>query len=131
MLVNRIFTKNDMMVERALDSLAERIEVQSGNVANVNTPGYTRQVVNFEDALAEAYEASPRYLPDTELGQSPAELQLFQPRREADPKAQRLDGNGVSPETEMSELVQATIAFNALTRRTGWSTLKQIIQSSK
>ena len=38
-------------MERALDGLSTRFTAQSNNVANVNTPNYQRQVVNFEDSL--------------------------------------------------------------------------------
>ena len=131
MLVNHIFTKQDTLVEKSLDALALRMQAASNNVANVNTPGYTRQVVSFEDALAEAYDASPKYEADVAAGETPSALQAYMPQLQPEKKVQRLDGNAVSPETEMSEMVQAAIAYNALTRRAGWSTLKQIIQNSR
>lgn len=134
MLIERLFNRNDLMVEKAMDSLAMRMEASSNNLANVNTPGYTRQTVDFEAALAEAYEATPKYLisPSGEEGSLPAALQLYQPQIRKDPAGpQRLDGNAISQETEMSQLVETTIAFNALARRTGFSTLKTIIQNGK
>lgn len=36
----------------ALDGLAERQRAVANNIANVNTPGYRAQRVQFEDALA-------------------------------------------------------------------------------
>ena len=131
MLVNRIFTKHDTLVEKTLDSLATRLEAQANNVSNINTPGYNRQVVNFEDALAEAYEAAPRYLPNISGGEMPVALQMYAPRATEERDPQRLDGNTITPEKEMSEMVQTAIAYNLMVRKAGWSTLKQIIQSSK
>ena len=131
MLVNRVFTKYDTLVEKTLDSLATRLEAQANNVSNINTPGYNRQVVDFEDALAEAYEAAPRYLPHTPAGEMPVALQMYAPRTTEERDVQRLDGNTITPEKEMSEMVQTAIAYNLMVRKAGWSTLKQIIQSSK
>ena len=134
MFIERLFNRNDVMVEKAMDSLALRMEASSNNLANVNTPGYKRQSVDFEEALAEAYEATPKYLisPGGDAGPMPAALQMYYPQlRQEAPGAQRLDGNTISQETEMSQLVETTIAFNALARRTGFSTLKTIIQNGK
>lgn len=129
MLIERLFSKKDTMVEKTLDALALRIQAQSNNLANVNTPGYVRQEVSFEDALRDAYEASPKHLPIDGSVSSP--LEAFAPllRKQAAP--QRLDGNTVSPETEMTAMVETAIAYNAMVRQTGFSTLKTIIQNSK
>ena len=43
---------------RALDAYALRHQTISNNLANVNTPGYKRQEVRFEDQLAGALSAS-------------------------------------------------------------------------
>ena len=39
---------------RALDAYALRHQTISNNLANINTPGYKRQEVRFEDQLAGA-----------------------------------------------------------------------------
>jgi flagellar basal-body rod protein FlgB len=129
MLVERLFSRKDMMIERALDSLTMRMEATSNNLANANTPGYIRQEVSFEQALAEAYEQSPKHLPAHDPYTSP--LQTFKPTIEKQQGAQRLDGNGITTETEMSQMVETAIAYNALVRQTGFGTLKTIIQNSK
>jgi flagellar basal-body rod protein FlgB len=133
MFIERLFSRNDVMVEKAMDSLALRMEASSNNLANVNTPGYARQSVDFESALAEAYEATPKYLMSGgDEGPSSSLLQMYQPAIRKDTAgAQRLDGNTISQETEMTNLVETTIAFNALARRTGFSTLKTIIQNAR
>lgn len=130
MLADRLFSRNDAVVERTLDALALRMQVISNNVANAQTPGHIRQDVAFEDVLREAYEATPRYAP---LGpdRAPTALEAFQPRIVATPLPQRLDGNTSSIETEMSELAATAIAYNAMARQTGYSTLKAILQNAK
>ncbi len=130
MLTERIFGRKDMMVEKALDGLALRMNTAASNLANVNTPGYVRQDVTFEDALAEAYEQSPKNLPAFDPGYT-SPLQTFQPKVERQPGVQRVDGNGITPEVEMNRMVESAIAYNALVRQTGFSTLKTVIQNSK
>ena len=58
-----------------LDAAALRARVLAGNVANQNTPGYTRQVVRFEELLRSAIDSgrateavartAPEVAPDT------------------------------------------------------------------
>ena len=49
MLSNLLFTKNN--IERGLDAAWLRNDVISQNIANVDTPGYKRKVVRFEEFL--------------------------------------------------------------------------------
>jgi flagellar basal-body rod protein FlgB len=130
MLTERIFGRKDMMVEKALDGLALRMNTAASNLANVNTPGYVRQDVTFEEALAEAYEQSPKHLPAFDPTYT-SPLQTFQAKVERQPGVQRVDGNGITPEVEMNRMVESAIAYNALVRQTGFSTLKTVIQNSK
>ena len=130
MISDRLISRDDVTVERTLDALALRMQVIANNVANAQTPGYVRHDVAFEDVLREAYEATPRYAP---LGpdRAPTALEALQPRVEATPLPQRLDGNTSSVEVEMSRLVETAITYNAMLRHTGFSTLKTIIQNAK
>ncbi|MFN3431411.1 MAG: flagellar basal body rod protein FlgB [Candidatus Sericytochromatia bacterium] len=130
MLTERIFGRKDMMVEKALDGLALRMNTSASNLANVNTPGYVRQDVTFEDALAQAYEQSPKNLPAFDPTYT-SPLQNFQAQVQRQPAVQRIDGNGITPEVEMNRMVESAIAYNALVRQTGFSTLKTVIQNSK
>ena len=89
-----------------------------------------RPDVAFEDVLREVYEATPRYAP-VGPDRAPTPLEALQPRNEATPRPQRLDGNTSSVELEMSKLAETAIAYNAMLRHTGYSTLKTIIQNAK
>ena len=132
MLTERLFGRTDMMVEKTLDALAMRMSAISNNIANVNTPGYVQEEVSFEDTLREAYEASPKYLPPANSSAYPAPMQTFAPQlKRADEGAQRLDGNTISLEAQMTQLSETAIAYNTMLRRTGFKTLKEIIQNSK
>jgi len=74
-----------------LDATALRHRVLADNLANSDTPGFTRKDVSFEGELADAVKQG--------------NLENFQPRVEADSTAsQRGDGNNVSFEHEIAEL---------------------------
>ena len=76
-----------------MDAAALRARVLSANVANQNTPGYTRQVVRFEELLRSAVER----------GRGPAELERVAARVEPDRLTPaRADGNNVNLELELS-----------------------------
>ena len=49
MLSNLLFTKNN--IERGLDAAWLRNDVIAQNIANVDTPGYKRKIVQFEEFL--------------------------------------------------------------------------------
>lgn len=92
------------LLERALAGSALRQSVLADNLANANTPGFRRQDVNFEGALAQAMDA----------GDSQPQLDSVQFSPQVDQKAQaRADGNTVDVDTEM-----AAISENALTYQT-------------
>jgi flagellar basal-body rod protein FlgB len=74
-----------------LDATALRHRVLSGNLANVDTPGYIRKDVNFEDQLAEAVKSGT--------------LSEFNPQVTTDLSAMaRADGNNVAIDNELSEI---------------------------
>lgn len=127
-------------LERAMDALSARYTAEANNVANVNTPGYVRQDVNFEDALSQAIDSEPS------AGQSEASspmdtlfspkeassddmLELFQPTvtKQAN-RPMRVDGNGISIEAEMSEVVKTAQKYNTIATQlaTQYRTFKYI-----
>jgi len=115
-------------MERALDGLSTRFTAQANNVANVNTPNYQRQVVNFEDslkAIVESAKAEGTHDPfETPLegffGQTSndaeAMLQMWAPTvNTVENKSHRRDGNGTSIESEMADVVKTVQRFNTVT----------------
>ena len=122
-------------LERALDGLSTRFTAQANNVANVNTPNYQRQVVNFEDSLKGILETAhteatndPFQNPgaggfsamDGFFGQSSANaeamLDMWSPTvSTVENKAFRRDGNGTSIESEMADVVKTVQRFNTVT----------------
>lgn len=112
---------NWKVMEKDLEGLAKRFEATSRNAANVNTPGYARRNVSFEDELRDLVDG-PRRLPMTVTDQghipsgplrvdavTPEEIKILD-------EEYRLDGNNVDPEREMAVLAQTRMAYTAMTR---------------
>lgn len=97
------------VLERALDCTAIQHRAVAGNLANLETPGYTAREVTFEDRLRAAVRAEER-------GDERRGLRRVVPEvtRRGDPPG--ADGNNVSIETEMLALGEAALRYQALTR---------------
>jgi len=119
----------------ALDGLARRHEAISANIANIDTPGYQRRSVDFEQALASELGASggsvhldrtdPRHLlPGGHSGVRPGGSTT----REA--ISERNDANSVSIDEEMTNLAETQIRFQALSQTLGQriGTLRSVIR---
>jgi flagellar basal-body rod protein FlgB len=91
------------VLSRLLDASALRHRVISQNIANVNTPGYRRQQVAFEEVLA-------GHVHD---GDSAAALAVRPTVVPAEGGVTRSDGNGVTLEQEMMDLNKNTLLHNA------------------
>jgi flagellar basal-body rod protein FlgB len=111
-------------VERSLDALSMRHSAVASNIANINTPGYQKVEVNFEDALIDALNRSTPALASGEAAMmdgmeityvSQNVMLSWQPVMSKSPAgAQRLDGNKTTVETEMSGMAYNAVKYNAL-----------------
>ena len=99
---------NDLSVvtlQKMLDAASLRHRVIANNVANANTPGYQRREVSFSEQLAKA--ASTGDL---------AALRTARPTVvRSDAPALRSDGNNVSLERELADLMKNTLLYNTCT----------------
>jgi len=92
------------LLKRVLDASVLQHEVTASNIANVNTPGYQRREVHFQDELRAALRA----------GRVPRALAV-QPRVVLSPDpAMRLDGNNVDLEREYATLTKNAGLFNTV-----------------
>ncbi|MHB1392424.1 MAG: flagellar basal body rod protein FlgB [Clostridia bacterium] len=116
-MIDRI-TNKTMALEKALDAAWMRNETISNNIANVNTPGYKKSYVKFEELLTDAVDKfqisgikkDGKFLPigkDTSSTVSPEIVQ-------EDFTSMRRDGNNVDIDVEMAELAKNSIKYNAL-----------------
>lgn len=88
-------------LEYALDGMKTRFDVHAHNLANANTPGFVSARVDFESALADALRTD-------QLDRAPA------PQVENAMGPPDAQGNTVSLETEMSELLKANLMQRTL-----------------
>jgi flagellar basal-body rod protein FlgB len=128
-MLERIFSNPAIMVAQdALDGLSARHTAISDNIANVNTPGYIRREVPFEQQLSSAIQTS--YNPWTGLKQQ--SVLPFTPMVQEDNSgAMQSDGNNVDIEREMVMMAENSIRYEALTEYVGsfYSGLKTVINS--
>ena len=111
---------NGDLLSRMMDAATLRHEVLSNNLANQNTPGFTRSVVQFEslvrDAVmggsAKARDILPTVTPD-----------------EASPKSD--DGNNVNLELELNAIRENQLLFDtyASIMKSNFDILQSSIQS--
>lgn len=90
-------------LEYALDGMKARLDVHADNLANANTPGFISSRVDFEASLQQALETGDF---DRLRGEAPQTVNAM-----GLPDAQ---GNTVSLETEMTELMKANLMQRTL-----------------
>ena len=102
------------VLDKAADASWMRQEAISNNIANVNTPGYKRQDVAFEDSLQEAISNS-RYRSTDEKGANLSKADLrIRSYTDSSGFSYRLDGNNVDIDTENAALARNQLKYNAL-----------------
>lgn len=93
-------------LEKALQASSYKSEVINSNIANVDTPGYKRKVVNFEDSLSSAIDNF------RETGD--VDVSAVNPTISEEDYSYRLDENGVVMEEEMVELYENSSRYDVL-----------------
>ena len=102
------------VLDNAADASWMRQEAISNNIANVNTPGYKRQDVAFEDSLQEAISNSRYRSTDEKVANlSKADLRI-RSYTDSSGFSYRLDGNNVDIDTENAALARNQLKYNAL-----------------
>jgi len=93
-------------LEAAMRAASLRQSVIANNIANLDTPGYRRKAVQFEQFLAEAIASGSQV--------DPAEIamKIFQPQ-ETPPDA---SGNDVNLETEIGEMIKNDAMYKTYVR---------------
>jgi flagellar basal-body rod protein FlgB len=106
-MVNQVDTT--AALEAGLKAAALRDKVIANNIANLNTPGFRRSQVEFEDLLASAMESSKT-----------SELEGLEPKV-VQPMDAPVDasGNDVSLDTEVGEMVKNGAAYKTYMRILG------------
>ena len=111
--------KTSVLLEKSLNVSALRYEVIANNLANIDTPGFKKSYVVFEEILQDALEnkksISIRRTHPGHFGISDR-IEEIQPRVEKDTQTSlRLEGNNVDIEDEMIQLVMNSVNHNFAT----------------
>lgn len=136
-MFGRIFGPSSVdVLEKALQGSSLRHTVISNNLANVNTPGFKRSEVKFEDQLADAGQrmgtqsrltrTHEKHLPHETNDGSPRVLNITD-------TSLRTDGNNVDVDAEMAAMTKNNIFYNAVAQRIGgyYSNLKTAINEGR
>ncbi len=102
---------------KAADGAWARNTAIANNIANVDTPGYKRQDVSFEEQLRHALKASKYPSLDSKVAEANLHLNRLNPRTYTDiPNwSYRMDKNNVDIDTENVELASNQIKYNGIT----------------
>ena len=119
------------IITRALSGSAKRGELIANNLANVSTPGYKRQDVDFKSALKKEMSSKNKVnLQTTRNNHIPFSKQYTSSQQVQNNANYRNDENSVDIDVEMAELAKNSIYYNVMTNRAAghFSTLNQVIQ---
>lgn len=136
MLLNSIVSSPRVAVlEQAISASSLRQKVISNNIANVNTPGYKKSEVLFEDMLQSAMnnekmpmlQTNERHLPLKQSGFPTPKVNVI------GNTSMRIDGNNVDIDGEMADLAKNNIYYNAVVQQLGsyFSGIKSAIKEGR
>lgn len=103
----------------SLDGLSMRQQVISRNLANVDTPGYKAQSVNFEDILQRVFKRSTRiWLDRTNTSHLASPTQRLGSTMLSDRPggSVRADQNNVDLDVELTEMTETGIRYQAVSQ---------------
>ena len=103
----------------ALNGLAKRQEIIGHNLANVDTPGYRAQTLDFESALQRAMRPAQNIrletTLDTHLAAPANQIAAFRINQRQGGSL-RADGNNVDIDVELTQMTETSLRYESLTR---------------
>ncbi len=111
-MLNKLLFQNNL-IEKSLDAAWVRNDIISQNIANVDTPGYKRKEVKFEEYLDSEMKLSRISNGKTRL-QGDGDIKVVE---DHESYSYRLDGNNVDIEREMAQMAMNTLRYNTLIQR--------------
>ena len=135
-----IFSKHHTLgiLSKSLSALAQRHKVLANNIANVDTPGFKRSDVNFQQVLKRAVESQKQEslpLKTTHPQHIPLEegAALSVPVIKDTSTTYRKDGNNVDIEKEIVEINKNSLLYNATVNfaNNEFSLLKHAIEEGR
>ncbi len=111
--------KNDLfgyinVLDRAADASWIRNDAIVNNIANQDTPGYTRKDVSFEDVLRRELGNSRYVTVDKKVQNANLSHLVSRTYTDYTGTTYRIDGNNVDPDTEEVELASNQLKYQGL-----------------
>ena len=106
-----IFGNTISMSEKALDYLWKKQEVTSDNIANVDTPGYKRKDVSFEETFRQKLQAAAGTKDQSSIRKA-IDSSSYLVYGSSD--SARVDENNVNLDYENTELARTTLHYQYL-----------------
>jgi flagellar basal-body rod protein FlgB len=119
--------------QNALNGLTKKQEVISQNLANIDTPGYQAQSVDFETTLSNAINGKGRLRMITnnsahmDTASKQSDIVQISSRKGG---TERADGNDVDIDTELVDMTETVVNYQAMVQTISkkFALLKQIIK---
>lgn len=105
--------KTYSLLKKSLNASVERGRIIANNIANVNTKGYKRHYVTFEENLEESTRKLELNTTNERHISNKAEYGKVEVKRD-ESTSMRRDGNNVDIDNEMTNLAANTLKYNAL-----------------
>lgn len=106
-----MFGNTIALAQKSLDCLWKKQEVLSNNLANIDTPGYKRQQVSFEDEFRSRLIAADKTKSNTNMREA-IDGTNYTVYSRAD--SARVDENSVNADVEETEMTRTWLHYNYL-----------------
>jgi len=104
------------LLKKSMDASAVRAKVIANNVANINTKGYKKFYVSFEDTLNDSMGKDTMKTDNVKHMQTGNASGAITVKRDEN-TSMRQDGNNVDIDLEMTNQAANTLMFNALVKQ--------------
>jgi flagellar basal-body rod protein FlgB len=101
------------LLKKGLDASSLRGKVIASNIANINTAGYKRHYVSFEDTLKKSISASEMKTTDSRHIKTTGSAGEITVKQDTS-TSMRQDGNNVNIDNEMVNQAANSLMYNAL-----------------
>lgn len=120
------------VLDKAADASALRNRIIGDNIANIDTPGYKRQDVSFEEDLRRALKNSRYQSLDEKVGSVRLDRLNGTVYTDYANYSYRLDGNNVDVDNENVELASNQLKYNGIMQSmtAQFSNLQSVMKSS-
>lgn len=120
------------VLDKAADASALRNRIIGDNIANIDTPGYKRQDVSFEEDLRRALKNSRYQSLDEKVGSVRLDRLNGTVYTDYANYSYRIDGNNVDVDNENVELASNQLKYNGIMQSmtSQFSNLQSVMKSS-